>query len=101
MSSASMRTAGAPSCIVDGSTPSIPGTSCCTPEPGRGYVGRNPAYAGTLRRFTAVEGKPIEQVRAMWTAYARGGVEAMHHLVGDTQVEWIPLGATEPVPAER
>ena len=37
----------------------------------------------------------------MWTAYARGGVEAMRRLVGDTLVEWIPLGATEPVPAER
>jgi ketosteroid isomerase-like protein len=51
--------------------------------------------------LTAVEGKPIEQVRAIWTAYARGGVEAMRRLVGDTLVEWIPLGATEPVPAER
>ena len=37
----------------------------------------------------------------MWTAYARGGVEAMRRLVGDTLVEWIPLGEEEPVPAER
>ncbi len=49
----------------------------------------------------AVEGKPIEQVRAMWAAYARGGVEAMHALVGDTLVEWVPLGANEPLPPER
>ena len=37
----------------------------------------------------------------MWAAYARGGVEAMHAVVGDTPVEWIPLGAEEPVPPER
>ena len=49
----------------------------------------------------AVEGKPIEQVRAMWAAYARGGVEAMHAVVGDTLVEWVPLGADEPLPAEQ
>jgi ketosteroid isomerase-like protein len=48
-----------------------------------------------------VEGKPIEQVRALWAAYARGGVEAMHRAVGDTPVEWIPLSAREPVPAEH
>ena len=48
-----------------------------------------------------MEGKPIEQVRAMWAAYARGGVEAMHRVVGDADVEWIPLGADDPVPAER
>jgi hypothetical protein len=45
-----------------------------------------------------VEGKPIDQVREMWTAYARGGVAAMHAVVGDAPVEWIPLGRTEPVP---
>jgi ketosteroid isomerase-like protein len=48
-----------------------------------------------------VEGKPIEQVRALWAAYARGGVSAMREVVGDTLVEWIPLGEDEPVPAER
>ena len=36
----------------------------------------------------------------MWAAYARGGVEAMHRVVGDTLVEWIPLGTQEPVPPE-
>jgi hypothetical protein len=51
--------------------------------------------------MAAVEGKPIEQVRAIWTAYARGGVEAMQRLVGDTLVEWTPLGAKAPVPPER
>ena len=45
-----------------------------------------------------MEGKPIDQVREMWTAYARGGVAAMHAVVGDAPVEWIPLGRTEPVP---
>ena len=48
-----------------------------------------------------MEGKPIEQVRALWAAYARGGVAAMRELVGDTLVEWVPLGADEPVPPER
>ncbi len=47
-----------------------------------------------------MEGKPIEQVRAMWAAYARGGVDAMHAEVGDAPVEWLPLGAEEPVPLE-
>ena len=37
----------------------------------------------------------------MWAAYARGGVEAMHELVGDAPVEWVPLGAEEPLPPER
>ena len=37
----------------------------------------------------------------MWAAYARGGVDAMHRAVGDTLVEWIPLGADEPVPHEQ
>ena len=48
-----------------------------------------------------MDGTPIEQVRALWTAYARGGVDAMHALVGDTPIEWIPTGALEPVPSER
>jgi len=48
-----------------------------------------------------MEDKPIDQVRALWAAYARGGVDAMHAEVGDALVEWIPLGAEEPVPAER
>jgi ketosteroid isomerase-like protein len=48
-----------------------------------------------------VEGKPLEQVKALWAAYARGGVEAMHRVVGDANVEWIPLGADDPVAAER
>jgi len=48
-----------------------------------------------------VEGKPIEQVRALWAAYQRGGVDAMHELVGDAPVEWVPLGEEQPVPAER
>jgi ketosteroid isomerase-like protein len=48
-----------------------------------------------------VEGKPIEQVRALWAAYARGGVSAMRELVGDTLVEWVPLGREVPVPPEQ
>ena len=48
-----------------------------------------------------MEGRPIEQVKAIWAAYARGGFEAMHALVGDAPVEWVPLGAEEPVPPER
>ena len=37
----------------------------------------------------------------MWAAYQRGGVDAMHELVGDAPVEWVPLGAEEPVPPEQ
>jgi hypothetical protein len=48
-----------------------------------------------------VEGKPIEQVRELWAAYQRGGVDAMHALVGDAPVEWVPLDEEEPVPPER
>ena len=48
-----------------------------------------------------MEGEPLEQVKALWAAYARGGVEAMHDLVGDAPVEWVPLGAEEPLPPER
>ena len=48
-----------------------------------------------------MEGKPIEQVRALWAAYARGGVAAMRELVGDTLVEWVPLGQDEPVQPEQ
>jgi hypothetical protein len=56
---------------------------------------------GCSESMAEVEGKPIEQVRAMWAAYARGGVEAMHAAVGDAPVECIPLGADEPVPQEE
>jgi hypothetical protein len=58
---------------------------------------------GRLRRIAsvAVEGKPIEQVRAMWAAYQRGGVDALHDVVGDAPVEWVPLDAEEPVPPEQ
>lgn len=44
---------------------------------------------------------PIEQVKELWAAYARGGVAAMRAAVGDTLVEWIPLGADEPMPPEQ
>jgi hypothetical protein len=48
-----------------------------------------------------MEGNPIEQVRALWEAYARGGVAAMHDVVGDRQIEWIPLDEDEPVKPEQ
>jgi hypothetical protein len=48
-----------------------------------------------------VKGTPVEQVRALWAAYARGGVDAMHALVGDAPVEWVPTGAEEPVEPGR
>ncbi|HEX5781336.1 MAG TPA: hypothetical protein VFX80_05425 [Solirubrobacteraceae bacterium] len=47
-----------------------------------------------------MEGTPVEQVRALWAAYARGGVDAMHAQVGEAAIEWIPTGAREPVPPE-
>ena len=37
----------------------------------------------------------------MWAAYARGGVEAMHAVVGDTLVEWVPLDVDEAMPPEQ
>ena len=39
-----------------------------------------------------MEGKPIEQVRALWAAYQRGGIDAVRELAGDVPVDWIPLG---------
>jgi hypothetical protein len=48
-----------------------------------------------------VEGTPVEQVRALWAAYARSGVDAMHALVGDAPIEWVPMDAEEPVPPEQ
>ena len=48
-----------------------------------------------------MEGKPIEQVRELWAAYARGGLPAMREVVGDTLVEWVPLDEDEPVAAEQ
>jgi ketosteroid isomerase-like protein len=48
-----------------------------------------------------VEGKPIDQVRAIWTAYQRGGVDALREVVGDAPVEWVPLGEEEPLSPEQ
>jgi len=50
--------------------------------------------------MTSVEGRQIEQIRALWAAYERGGVDAMRRVVGDTPVEWIPLDDDEPVAPE-
>ena len=38
---------------------------------------------------------PLDQVRAIWTAYARGGVDALREVVPD-DVEWVPLGFAAP-----
>jgi ketosteroid isomerase-like protein len=48
---------------------------------------------------TAVEQVLVAQVRAIWAAYARGGVEALRRVVGD-DVEWIPLTREAPVSGE-
>jgi hypothetical protein len=37
---------------------------------------------------------PVEQVRAIWSAYGRGGFDALHEVVPG--VEWIPLGHDSP-----
>ena len=34
---------------------------------------------------------PVEQVRAIWSAYGRGGVDALREVV-PPDVEWVPLG---------
>jgi len=43
---------------------------------------------------------PLEQVRAIWSAFARGGVDALRDVV-PPDVEWVPLGAEEHIPAEQ
>ncbi len=70
-----------------------PGTYLLYTGTGGGYASIAPRARGSGEHAAAVEGKPIEQVRAMWAAYARGGVEAMHAASASTVVEWVPLGA--------
>ena len=48
----------------------------------------------------AVEEHRLAQVRAIWAAYARGGVEAMSRVVGH-DVEWVPLDHEAPVPTDE
>ena len=43
---------------------------------------------------------PVDQVRAIWSAYARGGVDALREVVDD-DVEFVPLGATEGIPPDE
>ena len=43
----------------------------------------------------AVDQDQVAQVRAIWAAFARGGVEAVHQVAGD-DVEWLPLGERMP-----
>ncbi len=42
-----------------------------------------------------VEPDRIAQVRAIWAAYARGGVEAVRRVAGQ-EVEWLPRGRDQP-----
>jgi ketosteroid isomerase-like protein len=37
---------------------------------------------------------PLDQVRAIWSAYGRGGVDALREAV-PPDVEWVPLGQDE------
>src|SRR5215217_5643 len=101
MSSASMRTVGAPTSIIVGSTPSILAAHLAVHRKLEAATRCPFPPVGGSESMHLVEGTPIEQVKAMWAAYARGGVEAMHDVVGDTLVEWIPLGAEEPLAPER
>ena len=43
---------------------------------------------------------PVEQVREIWAAYTRGGVDALREVV-PADVEWVPLGLEEHVPPEE
>jgi ketosteroid isomerase-like protein len=43
---------------------------------------------------------PVEQVRAIWSAYARGGVDALREVVPD-DVEWVPLGEDRHIPPDE
>jgi hypothetical protein len=43
---------------------------------------------------------PVDQVRAIWSAYTRGGVDALREVVPD-DVEWVPLGEEHPIPPEE
>jgi len=44
----------------------------------------------------AVDLDPVAQVRAIWAAYARGGVEALRRVV-EPDVEWLPLTHDRPL----
>jgi hypothetical protein len=46
-------------------------------------------------RIVDVVTDPVDQVRAIWAAYARGGVDALRQ-VAPSDVEWVPLGAAGP-----
>jgi ketosteroid isomerase-like protein len=43
---------------------------------------------------------PLDQVRAMWNAYARGGVDALREVVPH-DVEWVPLGLERSIPSDE
>jgi ketosteroid isomerase-like protein len=43
---------------------------------------------------------PLDQVRAIWSAYARGGVDALREVV-PPDVEWVPLGQKESIPPDE
>jgi ketosteroid isomerase-like protein len=43
---------------------------------------------------------PIEQVRAIWSAYQRGGVDALREVV-PPDVEWVPVGMRHGIPPEE
>jgi ketosteroid isomerase-like protein len=47
----------------------------------------------------AVELDPVAQVRAIWAAYARGGVDALRRVVAP-EVEWLPLAHESPLAGE-
>ena len=53
-----------------------------------------------LHGVVAVGTDPVEQVRAIWSAYARGGPDALRKVVPD-DVEWVPVGMKDGIPPDE
>jgi ketosteroid isomerase-like protein len=53
-----------------------------------------------LHGDVAVVTDPVEQVRAIWGAYSRGGPDALRQVVPD-DVEWVPVGMTNGIPPDE
>ena len=53
-----------------------------------------------LHEPVATATDPVDQVRAIWSAFARGGVDELRKVV-PPDVEWVPLGVDEGIPQEE
>src|ERR1700750_1675455 len=53
-----------------------------------------------LHEHVATATDPVDQVRAIWSAFARGGVDELRKVV-PPDVEWVPLGVEHGIPQEE